>query len=54
MDPNIVGRHHVHKIINASAFVSRYVKEKGCSTVLESEKNTITLTKCIVLLKSEL
>ncbi len=54
MDPNIIGRHHVAKIINASPCVSRYVKETGCSTVLETGKKKITLTKCIVLLKSEL
>lgn len=52
MDPNIVRRHHVAKIINASPCVSRYVT--GCNTVLEAGKNKITLTKCIVLLKSEL
>lgn len=54
MDPNIVGRHHVAKNINASPCVSRYVKETGCSTVLENGRDKITHTKCIVLLKSEL
>ena len=54
MDPNIVGRCRVAKIINASPCVSRYVKETGCSAVLETGKNEITLSKCIVLLKSEL
>lgn len=54
MDPNIVGSHLVAKIINACSCVSRYVKETGCSTVLETGKNKTTLIKCIVLLKSEL
>lgn len=54
MDPNIVGSNHVAKIINASPCVSRYVKETGCSSVLETGKNKITPAKCIVLLKSEL
>lgn len=54
MDPNIVRRHRVAKIINASPCVSRYVKETGCSSVLETGKHKITLTECIVLLQSEL
>lgn len=54
MDPNLVRIHHVSKIINASLYVSRYVKGMGCSNVLDTRKNKITLTKRIVLLKSEL
>lgn len=36
MDPNIVGRNHVAKIIKASPRVSRYVKEKGCSVTIDT------------------
>lgn len=48
MDPNIVERNHIAKIINACSCVSRYVKERGYSAALASVKiKTLSALFCL-------
>lgn len=44
MDPNIVWKNHIAKIINSFLHVSRYEKVPGCIPVLETVKNRIRLS----------